>query len=56
VSRPNNGAIEVPVHVEALIFDCDGILTDTMPLHYRARRGWWRPTCDLTYHSKRISS
>lgn len=36
MSRPNNGAIEVPDRVEALIFDCDGTLADTMPLHYRA--------------------
>jgi len=35
VSRPGAG-IEVPAHVEALIFDCDGTLADTMPMHYRA--------------------
>lgn len=28
--------IEIPAHVKALIFDLDGTLADTMPLHYRA--------------------
>lgn len=28
--------IPVESHIEALIFDCDGTLADTMPLHYRA--------------------
>ncbi|MBX7246401.1 MAG: beta-phosphoglucomutase family hydrolase [Candidatus Sumerlaeaceae bacterium] len=26
----------VPSHVKGLIFDCDGTVADTMPLHYRA--------------------
>ena len=28
---------EVPAHIKGLVFDCDGTLADTMPLHYR---GW----------------
>lgn len=28
--------IQIPPHIRALIFDCDGTLADTMPLHYRA--------------------
>lgn len=28
--------ISIPSHIRALIFDCDGTLADTMPLHYRA--------------------
>ena len=28
--------IEVPNHIEGLIFDCDGTLVDSMPLHMRA--------------------
>ncbi len=27
---------EVPDHIKGLIFDCDGTIADTMPLHYRA--------------------
>ncbi len=26
----------VPPHIEGLIFDCDGTIADTMPLHYKA--------------------
>ena len=26
----------IPSHIRGLIFDCDGTLADTMPLHYRA--------------------
>src|SRR5205085_3942163 len=26
----------VPAHIKGLIFDCDGTLADTMPLHWRA--------------------
>lgn len=29
-------------HIQALIFDCDGTLADTMPLHYRA----WQQTME----------
>jgi beta-phosphoglucomutase family hydrolase len=28
--------IDIPAHVRGLIFDCDGTVADTMPLHYRA--------------------
>lgn len=28
--------IEIPSHIRGLVFDCDGTLADTMPLHYRA--------------------
>jgi beta-phosphoglucomutase family hydrolase len=28
--------IEVPSDVQGLVFDCDGTIADTMPLHYRA--------------------
>lgn len=28
--------IEVPDRIEALLFDCDGTLADTMPLHHKA--------------------
>jgi beta-phosphoglucomutase family hydrolase len=28
--------IEIPPHVRGLVFDCDGTIADTMPLHYRA--------------------
>ncbi len=27
---------ELPGHIRGLIFDCDGTLVDTMPMHYRA--------------------
>jgi beta-phosphoglucomutase family hydrolase len=27
---------ELPEHIRGLIFDCDGTLVDTMPMHYRA--------------------
>jgi HAD superfamily hydrolase (TIGR01509 family) len=26
---------EIPDHIKGLVFDCDGTLADTMPLHYR---------------------
>jgi beta-phosphoglucomutase-like phosphatase (HAD superfamily) len=32
----------IPHDTKALIFDCDGTLADTMPIHYRA----WRATLD----------
>jgi len=28
--------IEIPPHIRALLFDCDGTLIDTMPLHWQA--------------------
>jgi beta-phosphoglucomutase family hydrolase len=28
--------LEVPPHIRGLIFDCDGTIADTMPLHYQA--------------------
>ncbi len=28
--------LEIPSHVRGLVFDCDGTIADTMPLHYRA--------------------
>jgi len=28
--------IDIPPHVRGLVFDCDGTVADTMPLHYRA--------------------
>jgi beta-phosphoglucomutase family hydrolase len=28
--------IDIPAHVRGLVFDCDGTIADTMPLHYRA--------------------
>lgn len=28
--------VELPEHIRGLIFDCDGTLVDTMPMHYRA--------------------
>src|SRR5229473_7952678 len=36
--------LELPVDVEGVIFDCDGTLSDTMPLHYRA----WAETLALS--------
>lgn len=27
---------EIPSHIRGLVFDCDGTIADTMPLHYRA--------------------
>lgn len=42
--------IEVPQHIQGLIFDCDGTLVDSMPLHMKAwehairsQRGLWDP-------------
>jgi beta-phosphoglucomutase family hydrolase len=32
----NMTKIEIPEFVRGLIFDCDGTIADTMPLHYRA--------------------
>ena len=28
--------VEIPPYVRGLVFDCDGTIADTMPLHYRA--------------------
>ena len=28
--------INIPAHIKGLVFDCDGTIADTMPLHYRA--------------------
>ena len=28
--------IEIPGHIRGLVFDCDGTIADTMPLHYKA--------------------
>ncbi len=33
---------EIPNHIKGLIFDCDGTLVDTMPLHYLA----WKKSMD----------
>ena len=30
------GMSEVPPHIRGLVFDCDGTIADTMPLHYEA--------------------
>ena len=32
----DDGSIEIPAHVRGLVFDCDGTIADTMPLHYEA--------------------
>jgi len=28
--------IEIPSHIKGLVFDCDGTIADTMPLHFKA--------------------
>ena len=33
---PDTSTIEIPDHVRGLVFDCDGTIADTMPLHYEA--------------------
>ncbi len=47
--------IEVPEYIRGLIFDCDGTLVDSMPLHMRAwkhtitsRHGKWEPEFFIT--------
>ena len=35
-STPTDDRIEIPPHVRGLVFDCDGTIADTMPLHYEA--------------------
>ena len=39
---PDSGVI--PAEVKALVFDCDGTLVDTMPIHWRA----WCEICKET--------
>ena len=34
-ARRTNATL-LPSHIKGLIFDCDGTLADTMPLHWRA--------------------
>lgn len=35
--RPSSSyVLEIPPHVQGLVFDCDGTIADTMPLHYQA--------------------
>jgi beta-phosphoglucomutase family hydrolase len=41
--------LEIPPHVRGLVFDCDGTIADTMPLHYQA----W--TLALKEHGKDFS-
>ena len=33
---PHHHEAEIPAHIKGLIFDCDGTLIDTMPIHYHA--------------------
>lgn len=33
---PAPDRIDIPPHVRGLVFDCDGTIADTMPLHYEA--------------------
>ena len=33
---PIASVADIPAHVRGLVFDCDGTIADTMPLHYRA--------------------
>jgi len=28
--------MKLPAHIKGLVFDCDGTLADTMPMHWRA--------------------
>lgn len=35
-SEAISDVIEVPANVQGLVFDCDGTIADTMPLHYQA--------------------
>lgn len=39
---PQDPTAEIPAHIQALIFDCDGTVVDTMPVHYAA----WRRALD----------
>ena len=36
--RPPADPLAIPPHIRGLIFDCDGTLADTMPLHWQAWR------------------
>jgi beta-phosphoglucomutase family hydrolase len=42
VAFPVRPEAEIPARYKGLIFDCDGTLIDTMPIHYKA----WRQTLD----------
>jgi beta-phosphoglucomutase family hydrolase len=42
---PNDPAAPIPAHIKGLIFDCDGTLVDTMPLHYLA----WKKAMDAVH-------
>ncbi len=33
---PRRNMLEIPDHIRGLVFDCDGTIADTMPLHYKA--------------------
>lgn len=33
---PHHHEAPIPAHIKGLIFDCDGTLVDTMPMHYQA--------------------
>src|SRR5216117_1597808 len=33
---PSSYVLEIPPHIRGLVFDCDGTVADTMPLHYEA--------------------
>lgn len=46
---PKDHDAEIPPQIEALIFDCDGTLVDTMPLHFVA----WTKT--LEKHGMKLS-
>ncbi|HVU27617.1 MAG TPA: HAD-IA family hydrolase [Verrucomicrobiae bacterium] len=39
--------MNLPAHIKGLIFDCDGTLADTMPLHWRA---WQMVTAKYKLH------
>ena len=43
-SFPHHHEAEIPPHIKGLIFDCDGTLIDTMPIHYRA---WCKTLADF---------
>lgn len=45
--------IEIPADIQGIIFDCDGTLTDSMPVHYRS----WKKTFDdhdITFTEERF--
>ena len=41
---PQHHEAEIPPHIKGLIFDCDGTLIDTMPIHYQA---WCKTLADF---------